>query len=210
MAKSVLGKKTTFYMADKVSTGTQTYTQVANIRSIGDVSVSSTSIDVTEYGDGMNREYIAGLGETTDMTLSLASMSPSIEAFETAYDNATEQAIKIVLPSGKVLKFDGVITAFTYSIPVDGAYQFNATIKPSGKMTRAYQISFDANGGTGTMDTIEAAYNGTVIIPASTFTAPDTKTFKTFNTQKDGQGTDYDPADTMTVTGAVTLFAIYE
>lgn len=209
MAKSVLGKKTTFYMGDKV-TGTQTYTQVANIRSIGDVSVSSTSIDVTEYGEGMVREYIAGLGETTDMNLSLASMSPSVEAFETAYDNATEQAIKIVLPSGKILKFDGVVTGFSYSIPVDGAYQFNATIKPSGKMTRSYQISFDANGGTGTMDAIEGAMNDTVTIPASTFTAPTGKTFKTFNTQKDGQGTDCDPASTMTVTGAVTLFAIYE
>lgn len=208
MVKSMLGKKTMFYMADKVS-GTQTYTQVANVRAIGDVSVSATSIDVTEYGEGMNREYIAGLGETTDMTLTLASMSPSVEAFETAFDNATEQAIKIVLPSGKVLKFDGVITGYSYSIPVDGAYQFNATIKPSGKMTRAYQIAFDANGGEGTMDAVEATLNSTVTVPACTFTAPAGKSFSAFNTQKDGQGTSYDPADTLTVTGAVTLFAIY-
>lgn len=208
MVKSMLGKKTMFYMADKVS-GTQTYTQVANVRAIGDVSVSATSIDVTEYGEGMNREYIAGLGETTDMTLTLASMSPSVEAFETAFDNATEQAIKIVLPSGKVLKFDGVITGYSYSIPVDGAYQFNATIKPSGKMTRAYQIAFDANGGEGTMDAVEAALNGTVTVPACTFTAPAGKSFASYNTQKDGQGTTYNAADTLTVTGAVTLFAIY-
>jgi len=207
--KSMLGKRTQFWMKDKVYEGTQTYTQVANVRNLGDISATSTTVDVTEYGEGNMRQYIAGLGETTDMQITLASESPSVDAFETAYDEGTEQAIKVVLPSGKILKFDGAITNFSYSIPVDGAYAFGATIKPSGNMKRAYTIKFDANGGTGSMADVEAAGNTTYTIPASTFTAPAGKVFSKWNTLADGTGTDYAVDTTIVPTIPMKLFAIW-
>ena len=69
-----------------------------------------------------------------------------------------------------------------------------------------YTVSFDANGGTGTMDVGEHLY-GTFDIPENGFTAPDSKQFKGWAYTADGEGI---PGTSIDVQKDITLYAIWE
>ncbi|MBQ9297930.1 MAG: InlB B-repeat-containing protein [Clostridia bacterium] len=77
----------------------------------------------------------------------------------------------------------------------------NLFAKYMGEETK-YTITYNANGGTGTMEEEEASRTAT-----STFTPPEGKQFKEWNTAADGSGTSY-PAGA-TVPSDVTLYAIW-
>lgn len=66
-------------------------------------------------------------------------------------------------------------------------------------------VQFDANGGTGTMDTVTVNLNDSYTLPDCTFTAPEGKEFDCWKPDV-GQGT-YKPTDTYTITGNVTFVA---
>ncbi len=68
-----------------------------------------------------------------------------------------------------------------------------------------YDVTFNANGGTGTMSPVE--YAGTYTLPTCMFTAPDGKQFKGWSTSASGEVID---ATTYNVTANVELFAIWE
>ena len=70
-----------------------------------------------------------------------------------------------------------------------------------------YTVSFNANGGTGTMADVTGVPAGAYTLPANGFTAPAGKQFKGWSTDASGAviaGTTYN------VTGDVTLYAIWE
>ena len=71
-----------------------------------------------------------------------------------------------------------------------------------------YTVTYDANGGTGTLEDSNSPYdNGsTVTVLANTFTR-DGYTFSNWNTAADGSGTGYDADDTFTITANTTLYA---
>ena len=68
-----------------------------------------------------------------------------------------------------------------------------------------YTVSFNANGGAGTMSPVE--YAGTYTLPACGFTAPDGKKFKGWATTANGEVID---GTTYNVTADVELYAIWE
>ena len=68
-----------------------------------------------------------------------------------------------------------------------------------------FDVTFNANGGTGTMQAIEFA--GTYSLPTCTFTAPDGKKFKGWATTANGEVID---GTTYNVTADVELYAIWE
>jgi len=68
-----------------------------------------------------------------------------------------------------------------------------------------YDVTFNANGGTGTMQAVE--YVGEYTLPTCTFTAPDGKQFKGWALASDGEVID---GATYNVTADVELFAIWE
>ncbi len=74
-----------------------------------------------------------------------------------------------------------------------------------------YKIKFDANGGSGNMDPIDATYDTEYTLPKSTMTHS-TKIFDGWNTEKEGNGDSYDDEAkvknlTATDGGEVTLYA---
>ena len=68
-----------------------------------------------------------------------------------------------------------------------------------------YEITFNANNGTGDMQPVE--YVGAYTLPACTFTAPNGKQFKGWSTSANGEVID---DATYNVTANVELFAIWE
>ena len=99
----------------------------------------------------------------------------------------------------------------TYVFGVELIGNLNITVKYQGFETTmavqvvGYEITFNANNGTGTMSPVE--YAGTYTLPTCAFTAPDGKKFKGWATSSDGEVIN---ETTYNVTEPVTLYAIWE
>ena len=75
----------------------------------------------------------------------------------------------------------------------------------------AYTVTYNSNGGTGTMTDTNSPYQpgATVTVMSNTFTKAG-KTFGAWNTMPDGNGTEYQPAATFAINRNMTLYAIWE
>ena len=125
------------------------------------------------------------------------------------------------------------ITGFTVTIPTnsftkanhefigwntkaDGSgtsYTAGQSVALSGNITlyaiwiRQYTVGFNANGGTGTVASIVTT-GTTVTLPANAFTRSKHR-FDRWNTKADGSGTSYSAGQTITLSGDMTLYAIW-
>lgn len=83
--------------------------------------------------------------------------------------------------------------------------------KTSSGTTTTYTMSYDANGGTGTTTDANSPYTSgsKATIVDNSFTAPSGKEFHHWNTAADNSGTTYYPGDELTVSGSVSLNAIW-
>ena len=125
------------------------------------------------------------------------------------------------------------ITGFTVTIPTnsftkanhefigwntkaDGSgtsYTAGQSVALSGNITlyaiwiRQYTVSFNANGGTGTVASIVTT-GTTVTLPANAFTRSKHR-FDRWNTKADGSGTSYSAGQTITLSADITLYAIW-
>lgn len=71
-------------------------------------------------------------------------------------------------------------------------------------------ISFDPNGGTGSVEAIKCLRNHEQNVPASDgMTAPEGEEFVEWNTTNEGNGTSYDPGSKITPEEDTTLYAIW-
>lgn len=73
--------------------------------------------------------------------------------------------------------------------------------------TTARTVQFDANGGTGTMQTVNVNLNDSYTLPPCTFTAPEGKEFDCWKIQGDNTNTSYNPRDSYTIKGNVKFVA---
>ena len=90
---------------------------------------------------------------------------------------------------------------YTYSLGSGAQVALSLTVPEAATLT------FDANGGTGTMDAVSGRVGVGVQLPACTFTAPDGKDFLCWNTQADGNGTRYYAGSTFMPAASQTLYA---
>ncbi len=110
-------------------------------------------------------------------------------------------------------------TGYTFSgwnTKADGtgtAYGDGASISPSSNVTlyaqwtiNTYSLSFDSNGGTGSMSGGSAAYGESIQLPRNTFARPK-YTFNGWNTRANGSGTAYADNASLTLTEDTTLYA---
>ncbi len=90
-----------------------------------------------------------------------------------------------------------------------GSYKLVSLYKKDAEPTTYYTVSFNANGGSGEMDSVTKAENAVYTVPANGFTAPEGYRFTGW---KVGNAGDLLVAetDTITITGDVELFAQWE
>ena len=72
-----------------------------------------------------------------------------------------------------------------------------------------YTVSYNSNGGSGTMTDSSSPYNegATVTVKSNSFTAPTGKTFDHWDTKSDDSGTDYAAGATFSIADNTTLYA---
>ena len=74
---------------------------------------------------------------------------------------------------------------------------------------KEFNITFDSNTGTGTMENQIAKYEENIMLNKNTFTKTGYN-FKEWNTNADGTGTSYNNEATINLTDSITLYAIWE
>ncbi len=126
-------------------------------------------------------------------------------------------------PSGTKITDVATSASMTWNIPANSDYTFFAIKKGSNagyvdnivvtyeiddNPTPKYTVTYDANGGTGTMTDSNSPYSSgaTVTVLSNTFTR-DGYTFDHWDTQDDDGGTDYNANATFTISTNTTLYA---
>ena len=133
---------------------------------------------------------ISKAAEGTTVTLT-ANAAPSGQVFD-----------KWVVVSGSITLADANSATTTFTMPAS-AVSVKATYKD--KPVTTYTVSFDANGGTGSMADATGV-SGDYVLPVCGFTAPDGKQFKAWSVG----GVEKAAGDTITVNANTTVTAIWE
>ncbi len=139
----------------------------------------------------LNVVAISSGGSDRTLTMQKAGESGTIELGSTTNQKSAWSLItKVDIPAG------------TYTVSSNGNVRFGMMLMIINK-TEHYTITYDANGGSGTMS------NSTNIVSACTFTAPDeTKEFKEWRTNADGTGTKYEAGEE--ASSDLDLYAIWQ
>ena len=137
------------------------------------------------HGNNINNDTFIGL---TNSTVELTSAS-----------SATSSS-GVVIPVYYGVSVDTNRTAGTYQMANSGAITYTFTTDIS---CTSYQVAFNSNGGTGTMDSQWITEDTATALTTNTFTAPSGLYFGGWNTAADGSGTDYTNGETVTDLAAV-------
>ena len=153
--------------------------------------------------------YALALPSTAEGSVSAAPASPV--AWGETVTLTVEPAAYYKLKADSLKANDGAVTL----TPVTAGTEYSFTM-PQGAVTVTaeferitYTVTFDANGGTGTMDPQTFQAGIAQALTANAFTAPDGKTFDGWATAADGAKA-YDDSASYTATGDITLYAVWK
>ena len=192
-------------------TGTGVTTSVALFPGVFTNKTITSNVTITinnaTYGSGTNPsestfKIYNSSACTSQVTASGSTFASSSTYVNTVYTVTTanaasftnDLAIKITKP-GRTIRLKSVTIAFSYS----------------GGSTTTYTVTYDNNGGTGTMTDSNSPYTAgaTVTVMDNEFTR-DNYTFDHWNTAADDSGTDYDEGAKFTINANTTLYAQWE
>jgi uncharacterized repeat protein (TIGR02543 family) len=156
----------------------------------GNMERTATLLDPTIEASDVKALAKARLNEVIGNALALVPEAYTADSYKALADalSATNDLGDTPAPAD----VDAAITAI------------NAAIE--GLVFAKYTVSFDANGGTGAMDSVADVNGGAYKLPECTFTAPEGKLFKGWATAKDGEVIDGDA----TLVGDTTFYAIWD
>ena len=169
---------------------------------ISGASISNYGVWYTFTGDGGETTVSSSTGGEFDHGMAIARGSCNnltlLDVVDGQYASGTE-SYNFTTVSGE--------TYYIYVAHYDSNSSTTGTFTIS--RTCSYTVSYNANGGTGTMTDPNSPYisGSTVTVLANTFTAPSGMTFNGWNTAANGSGTSYSPGATFTITANTTLYA---
>jgi predicted secreted protein len=110
---------------------------VAEVKSIGKVGGSRGTIDVSSYSStDFWKEFIGGWKEGTELTLRCNWISGDTDGQETMWTDYGTGAVGEVIISDAgpsfTLTFNAIITNIGIEPPLEGVWEFECTLKPSG------------------------------------------------------------------------------
>ena len=149
-----------------------------------------TSISITAYTTAASATYDIGAGGSS---LKSGNLTTSSNTYSIGNLNVSDGDIVVTLKGSSTSK---------------AMYLCNISITYTDSSPTTYTVTYDANGGTGTMTDLNNPYNSgaTVTVLANTFTR-DNYEFDRWNTAANGSGVKYDADDTFKITDNTTLYA---
>ena len=164
------------------------------------ISVSMTS----GYNNGTELRYYSGASMT------ISSSVGNITQIQFTYSNKQITSASVGTWNQSNKKWTGNATSITFS----NGGQVKITqivVTYTGSSPTTYTVTYNSNGGTGTMTDSNSPYNAgsTVTTLSNTFTK-DGYSFTGWNTADNGSGTDYTEGATFTINANTTLYAQWE
>lgn len=141
--KAISGKGTLLKMGD--GAGTEVFTTIAEVKSIGGPSFASDTIDVTSHDSpGAYREFIASLIDPGELSFDI-NFVPTDATHNVStgllrdFQNRIRRNYKIVFPdtSATTWNLQGIVTAVQINAPTDDVLSASITIKITGQPTLA-------------------------------------------------------------------------
>ena len=203
------GATETYTYSDYTGQGTPSsgsdYTMTKTYSSIGDTKFNGGAT----YG-----QFFAG-GVTTITPLSSATITSVVLTATSSSYNGYQSSGTVTASAGTVTKTNNTTVTWTgsrttaFTISHSKQIRWTSIVVTYTAAASTYTVSYDANGGTGTMTDSNSPYNSgaTVTVLSNSFTAPDGYKFDHWNTAANDGGTDYDPTDQFTISANTTLYA---
>ena len=111
---------------------------IADIVSINGPGMARDTVDVTTLSStGGYREFITGLRDGGTLTFEVLFSKTGYQALKTDFENDSAQAYSIELPDtdNTIIGFNGLVTDFPVTIPLDDKVSVSVTIKITGNIT---------------------------------------------------------------------------
>ena len=160
------------------------------------------SVDYTEgTKDGKPRIMINGSTSAANYS---SAADTVIATFKCSVDAGATGTLEVGLTELEFFSFPAFEDITSRFSVVKTAVAISGATPPPA----TYTVSFDANGGTGTMAEVTGVSAGAYTLPANGFTAPDGKRFVGWATSASGTATA--AGEAITISDNVTLYAIWE
>ena len=166
-----------------------------------DFSLSNYGVWYTFTGDGRNTTITVSPSSGLDTEIAVVSGSCGGFTYVSGNDSYGDDSCTFPTSSGT--------TYYVYVADYHPSHGASYTGTFTISRTCSYTVSYNANGGTGTMTDSNSPYasGSTVTVLANAFTAPSGMTFSGWNTAANGSGTSYSPGATFTISANTTLYA---
>ena len=194
-----------------------TWKRILEMKSTPEVGEEVSKIDASNL-DSEVKEYIKDLPDQTDLTFVFNAMPLSADESNTQLlmDLSRSEIYewKYQLSTlGIQFIFRG---EFSYKVgagAVSSVREISLTIVPRTRpvemaISETYSVTYDPNGGTGTLADAESYDSGELVtLKKNTFIPPEGKIFSVWSTTESGVGASYDESDSFRIYGDVTIYA---
>ena len=177
-------------------------TYVAGSRSLASGLKATLGFDDVAFTENMTtgRHTINGVASAANYE---SAADTVIATFKCTVDAGATGTLEVGLKELEFYSVDFIDITSRFSVVKTAVAISGATPPPA-----TYTVSFDANGGTGTMAEVTGVSAGAYTLPANGFTAPEGKRFVGWATSASGTATA--AGEAITVSDNVTLYAIWE
>ena len=177
-------------------------TYVAGSRSLASGLKATLGFDDVTFTENMatGKHIINGVASAANYE---SAADTVIATFKCKVDAGATGTLEVGLKELEFYSVDFTDITSRFSVVKTAVAISGATPPPA-----TYTVSFDANGGTGTMAEVTGVSAGAYTLPANGFTAPEGKRFVGWATSASGTATA--AGEAITVSDNVTLYAIWE
>jgi len=108
---------------------------IANVDSIGDISLSADEIEDTTYGSNGWKTFVQGLkdGGTFDLVLNYDSTDTSNNRLITAFNSGESTQYTVTFPDSSTFVFTAFVSGVGIAVPKDEKVQRTFTMRIDGK-----------------------------------------------------------------------------
>lgn len=159
----------------------------------------------TENAYSLSAETSVNLNKGDSSDISITSQTPAGFTVSAAIDDSSIASINLIENTLSIRGLGDGSTTITLKIS-DGTTTLIETAISVTVITITYTVSFDSNGGTGSMNPVTVEAGTSYTVPGCGFTK-DGFEFSGWNT---ASGTPYQPGDNITLSDNLVLFAVWE